>query len=83
MNNQPKINLKINLEKHTRVLSTDNNISSINSKNQKCEKKSNINSVIKSNRLIANKFNSKRLLQNLNYKENTLSRANSSWIKRK
>ena len=82
MNNQPKINLKINLEKHTRVLSTDNNISSINSKNQKCEKKSNINSVIKSNRLIANKFNSKRLLQNLNYKENTLSRANSSWIKK-
>jgi hypothetical protein len=82
MNNQPKINLKINLEKHTRVLSTDNNICSINSKNQKCEKKSNINSVIKSNRLIANKFNSKRLLQNLNYKSNTLSRANSSWIKK-
>ena len=82
MNNQPKINLKINLEKHTRVLSTDNNISSINSKNQKYEKKANINSVIKSNRLIANKFNSKRLLQNLNFKTNTLSRANSSWIKK-
>ena len=80
-NNQHKINLKIYLEKHSRVLSTDNNIS-INSKNQKYEKKNNINSVIKSNRLITNKHNSKRLLNNLNCKANTLSRANSSWIKK-
>ena len=85
--NQPKINLKIYLEKHSRVLSTDNNIISINSKNQKIEKKNsnnnniNINSVIKSSRIIAKKYNSKRQLNNLNYKTNTLSRANSSWLK--
>ena len=82
--NQRKINLKIYLEKHSRVLSTDNNISSINSKNQKIEKKNNnnnnINSVIKSNRITTKKYNSKRLLNNLNYKTNTLSRANSSWL---
>ena len=87
--NQPKINLKIYLEKHSRVLSTDNNISSINSKNQKIEKKisnnnninNNINSVIKSNRIITKKYYSKRMINNLNYKASTLSRANSSWIK--
>ena len=77
--------MKIYLEKHSRVLSTDNNISSINSKNQKIEKKksnnNNINSVIKSNRIITRKYNSKRLFNNLNYKTNTLSRANSSWLK--
>jgi len=84
LNNQNKLNLKIYLEKHSRVLSTDNDNdkSFINFKNQKCEKKSNINSVIKSNRLIANKFDSKRLLNNFNYKTNTLSRANSSWIQK-
>ena len=83
--NQRKINLKIYLEKHSRVLSTDNNISSINSKNQKIEKKNtnnnNFNSVIKSNRIITKNYNSKRLLNNLNYKASTLSRANSSWLK--
>ena len=83
--NHPKINLKIYLEKHSRVLSTDNNISSINSKNQKIEKRNsnhnNINSVIKNNRIITRKYNSKRLLNNLNYKANTSSRANNSWLK--
>ena len=82
LNNQNKLNLKIYLEKHSRVLSTDNDKSIVNSKNKKCEKKNNINSVIKSNRLISNKFDSKRLLNNLNNKTNTLSRANSSWIQK-
>ena len=86
-NNQHKINLKIYLEKHQRVLSTDNNNNndksvknnSKNKKNEKFEKKNNINSVIKNKRLITNK-NSTRLLNNFNYKNNTLSRANSSWM---
>ena len=82
LNNQNKLNLKIYLEKHSRFLSTDNDKSIFNSKNQKCEKKNNINSVIKSYRIIANKFNSKRLLNKLNNKTNTLSRTNSSWIKK-
>ena len=72
MNNQNKLNLKIYLEMHSRVLSTDNDKSIVNSKNKKYEKKSNINSVIKSNRLISNNFVSKRLLNNLNYKTNIL-----------
>ncbi len=80
--NHHKINLKIYLEKHQRVLSTESNKNKsikVNSKSKKSEKfvKNNINSVIKSKRLITNK-NSKRLLNN--YKNNTLSRANSSWI---
>ena len=79
---QHKINLKIYLEKHSRVLSTDNNINSIKRKNQKFEKKI-INSVIKSSRVLTNKNNSKRLLNNnINFKNNTLSRANSSWTKK-
>ena len=45
-------------------------------------KKNNINSVIKSNRLILNKLDSRKLLNNLNYKTNTLSRANSSCIQK-
>ena len=82
-NNQHKINLKIYLEKHQRVLSTDdnnnkdNNIKK-NSKNKKSENKKNMNSVIKNKRLITKK-NSTQLLKNKN-KNNTLSRANSSWI---
>ena len=82
-NNHHKINLKIYLEKHQRVLSTESNknksikVNSRNKKNEKCVKKNNINSVIKSKRLITNK-NSTRLLNN--YKSNTLSRANSSWV---
>ena len=82
LNNQNKLNLKIYLEKHSRVLSTDDDKSIANSKNQKCEKKNNINSVIKSNRLILNKLDSRKLLNNLNYKTNTLSRANSSCIQK-
>ena len=87
-NNNPhhKINLKIYLEKHQRVLSTDSNNTynksiKVNSKKKKYEKenKSNINSVIKNKRLITNK-NSTRLLNNYNLTSNTLSRANSSWI---
>ena len=82
-----KINLKIYLEKHQRVLSTDiNNTNNksikVNSKNKnydKFENKSNINSVIKNKRLITNK-NSTRLLNNYNLTNNTLTRANSSWI---
>ncbi len=84
-NNQHKINLKIYLEKHQRVLSTDSNknnqsikINSKSKKYEKCQNKNNINSVIKNKRLITNK-NSTRLLNNFN-KNNTLSRANSSWI---
>ena len=84
-NNQHKINLKIYLEKHNkeqRVLSTDNNNEKTiksNSKNKNFEKKSNINSVIKKKRVITYK-NSTGLLNNFNYKNITLSRANSSWI---
>ena len=91
-NNQHKINLKIYLEKHKRVLSTDssNNNKSIkvnsknkkNDKNEKYEKKNNINSVIKNKRIINNK-NSTSLLNNYNLtNNNTLSRANSSWLKK-
>ena len=90
-NNQHKINLKIYLEKHKRVLSTDssNNNKSIkvnsknkkNDKHEKYEKKNNINSVIKNKRIINNK-NSTSLLNNYNLtNNNTLSRANSSWLK--
>ena len=79
-NIQHKINLKIYLEKHQRVLSTDNNNNDNNnkknSKNKKSDNKNNINSVIKNKRLITKK-NSTQLLKN---KNNTLSRANSSWI---
>ena len=84
-NNQHKINLKIYLEKHQRVLSTDNTnnnksikVNSKSKKYEKCQNKNNINSVIKNKRLITNK-NSTRLINNFN-KTNTLSRANSSWI---
>ena len=83
ISNQHKINLKIYLEKHSRVLSTDNNINSINQKNQKIEKKINKINVIKSNRVILNNHNSKKLLNNnINNKNNSLSRVNSSWIKK-
>jgi hypothetical protein len=83
-NNQHKINLKIYLEKHQRVLSTDSsnnksiNVNSRSKKYEKCQNKNNINSVIKNKRLITNK-NSTRLINNFN-KSNTLSRANSSWL---
>ena len=86
---QHKINLKIYLEKHKRVLSTDSNIINNNKnikivskkkKSQKHNQKQQINSVIKNKRLITSQ-NSTRLLNPLNYTSNiTLSRANSSWI---
>ena len=86
-NNQHKINLKIYLEKHKRVLSTDSNnnnksikVNSKNKKKEKCEIKNNINSVIKNKRIINNK-NSTSFLNNYNLTNNTLSRANSSWLK--
>ena len=87
-NNQHKINLKIYLEKHKRVLSTDyNNINNnknikIISKNKKYQnyKKKGQNSVLKNKRIITSQ-NSTRLINHLNYTRNiTLSRANSSWI---
>lgn len=88
-NNPHKINLKIYLEKHQRILSTDSNKnnnksikkSSKNKKKEKCQNKNNINSVINNKRLITNK-NSTRLLNNLNHKNITLSRVNSSWVKK-